>query len=228
MKRVFSLFIISLLAYAYGVAQGISVQKQTRGVIYYEKPRSVVLHVGNQMFSRMSTSTMPVVVNPEITVIPNLTAGPMFGYFKFINYETVARSVTMYENVDVRYNHFFVGVRANYHVTHLLERLIRKEIGKDYFDLYVGSWAGYSFSSSNHKLANEKVIDATQKVRGGVLMGVRSMVVPRFGLFLEIGYGSYGIGSFGCTVRFDNPKKSNLNFSSKKQSLYHSIADFNL
>jgi hypothetical protein len=79
--------------------------------------------------------------------------------------------------------------------------MFNKKLGREYFDLYVGSWAGYSITNSNHNLANEDVVKGTQKFRGGALMGVRSMIVPRFGLFMELGYTSYGIGSFGCTVK---------------------------
>jgi hypothetical protein len=141
----------------------------------------------------------------------------------------VAQSITKYENIDVRYNQYMAGVRADYHLTSALEKLIKKSIGKDYFDLYVGAWTGYSFTSSNHRLANDDVINATQKLRGGALMGVRSMIVPRFGLFLEVGYSSYGMGSFGCTVRFDNPKEVNTSQAfSKKKTPYRAIADFNL
>jgi hypothetical protein len=225
------LHIFILFAAFHGLkAQGISLQNaQQKGVIYYKKPGSVVLHLGNQMFNRMVSSSMPVVINPEVTVIPNLTAGPMFGYFKFLNNVTISNSVTMFENIDVWYNHFFIGARVNYHITDLVEHISGKEIGKDYFDLYVSSWLGYSFSTSDHQLAKAEVIQATQKLRGGVLVGVRSMIVPRFGLFLEAGYASYGLGAFGCTVRFDNPKKSKSSFSShqRKHSLYHAIAEFN-
>jgi hypothetical protein len=220
-----------ILGFVYVNAQGISVVKpEEQSQLFSEKRGSVILNISNIMFTRMNTTSMPVVVNPQITVLPNFTVGPVFSYFKFLNSEQVAKSVTMVENVDIKYNQFMVGFRADYHFTHVIEKMVRKDFGKDYFDLYAGVWSGYSFTSSGHRLANAEVIKATQKLRSGVHVGVRSMIVPRFGLFMEVGYSSYGIGSFGCTIRFDNPKKANSSSSSfaKKKSPYKAIVNFNL
>jgi hypothetical protein len=195
------LLLIMLIAVAFTQAQGIQMVKENKYVLYTEKPGSVVVHVGNQMFNRMNSTSMPLSVAAEVTVLPNLTAGPMFTYFRFVSWEKVAKSMTEYENVDVKYNQYFLGLRANYHLTPFIEGLINKKLGREYFDLYVGGWAGYSLSNSNHRLANPEVINATQKMRAGVLAGVRSMIVPRFGLFMELGYSSYGLGAFGCTVK---------------------------
>jgi hypothetical protein len=195
------LLLIMLIAVAFTQAQGIQMVKENKYVLYTEKPGSVVVHVGNQMFNRMNSTSMPLSVAAEVTVLPNLTAGPMFTYFRFVSWEKVAKSMTEYENIDVKYNQYFLGLRANYHLTPFIEGLINKKLGREYFDLYVGGWAGYSLSNSNHRLANPEVINATQKMRAGVLAGVRSMIVPRFGLFMELGYSSYGLGAFGCTVK---------------------------
>jgi hypothetical protein len=195
------LLLIMLIAVAFTQAQGIQMVKENKYVLYTEKPGSVVVHVGNQMFNRMNSTSMPLSVAAEVTVLPNLTAGPMFTYFRFVSWEKVAKSMTEYENIDVKYNQYFLGLRANYHLTPFIEGLINKKLGREYFDLYVGGWAGYSLSNSNHRLANPDVINATQKMRAGVLAGVRSMIVPRFGLFMELGYSSYGLGAFGCTVK---------------------------
>jgi hypothetical protein len=200
MKKLFFIAVMLTTA-AFTQAQGIQMVKENKYVLYTEKPGSVVLHVGNQMFNRMNSTSMPLSVAAEVTVLPNLTAGPMFTYFRFVSWEKIAKSMTEYENVDVKYNQYFLGVRANYHLTPFIEGLINKKLGREYFDLYVGGWAGYSLSNSNHRLANPEVINATQKMRAGVLAGVRSMIVPRFGLFMELGYSSYGLGAFGCTVK---------------------------
>jgi hypothetical protein len=231
MKRKIVVCICFLITgFVYVNAQGISVVKaEEQSQLFSEKRGSVILNIGNIMFTRMNTTSMPVVVNPQITVLPNFTVGPLFSYFKFLNSEQVAKSVTMVENVDIKYNQFMVGVRADYHFTHIIEKLVRKNFGSDYFDLYLGAWSGYSLTSSSHRLANPDVIKATQKIRSGAHIGVRSMIVPRFGLFMEVGYSSYGIGSFGCTIRFDNPKKTNTSSSfAKKKSPYKAIANFNL
>jgi hypothetical protein len=199
--KTFFLATTMLLLATLTQAQGIQMMKENKYQLYTEKPGSVVVHLGNQMFNRMNTTSMPVTFTAEVTALPNLTVGPVFTYFKFVSWEQVAKSVTEYENVDVKYNQYFVGLRANYHLTPFLEEMFNKKLGREYFDLYVGSWAGYSITNSNHNLANEDVVKGTQKFRGGALMGVRSMIVPRFGLFMELGYTSYGIGSFGCTVK---------------------------
>lgn len=198
-KLIFLALLFSIAAFA--KAQGIQLVKENKHVLYTEKPGSVVVHLGNQMFNRVNSTSMPLSASAEVTILPNLTAGPMFTYFRFVNWEQVSKSMTEYENVDVKYNQYFMGLRANYHITPLVENLINKKLGREYFDLYVGAWVGYSISTSNHRLANPQVIDATQKIRAGVLAGVRSMVVPRFGLFMELGYSSYGLGAFGCTVK---------------------------
>ncbi len=200
MKKIFSLVLFIVLA-VFANAQGIQLVKENKYKLYTEKPGSVVVHLGNQMFNRVNSTTMPLSAAAEVTVLPNLTAGPMFTYFRFVSWEQVSKSITEYENVDVKYNQYFLGLRANYHLTPFIEGLINKKLGREYFDLYVGAWAGYSLTNSSHRLANADVVAATQKMRAGVLAGVRSMVVPRFGLFMELGYSSYGLGAFGCTVK---------------------------
>lgn len=212
-------------------AQGISLYHQKEGVSlpYQEQRGACVLHLGNQMFGRMPAVTMPVLLHAEATIFPYITAGPLAGYFRFINSVAVSKSVTKYEQVDVKYHHFFGGLRINYHAAHILENLLHKEIINEYFDLYVGTWIGYSFSYSEHPLALEQVITSTRRLRGGIAAGVRSMIVPRFGLFLELGYSSYGIGAFGCSIRLDNPKKQRMALTQKQQrhSMYFSVAEFN-
>lgn len=200
MKKLFFLALL-FVAVSFVKAQGIQLVKENKYVLYTEKPGSVVVHLGNQMFNRFNSTTMPLSAAAEVTILPNVTAGPMFTYFRFVSWEQVSKSITEYENVDVKYNQYFLGLRANYHLTPLIEGLINKKLGREYFDLYVGAWAGYSLTNSNHRLANTDVINATQKMRAGVMAGVRSMVLPRFGLFMELGYSSYGLGAFGCTVK---------------------------
>jgi hypothetical protein len=201
-KNIWLVLVISFFSWQAN-GQGIQLPKTEKNKyqIFSEKPGSITLNIGNQMFNRMNTVTMPIGATVEVTVFPNFTAGPMFTYFKFVNWQQIKKSVTEIENVDVRYNQYFVGLRANYHLTPFVENLFNKKLGRDYFDLYVGAWGGYSFTNSNHELAMPQVIQITQRVRGGAVLGVRSMIVPRFGLFMELGYSSYGIGSFGCTVK---------------------------
>jgi hypothetical protein len=43
-------------------------------------------------------------------------------------------------------------------------------------------------------------MEENETIRAGAALGVRSMVLPRFGFFVEAGYSSYGYGSFGMTV----------------------------
>jgi hypothetical protein len=99
---VITLFLLPFLSFS----QGIQMPKEKNYKIFSEKPGSIVLNVGNQMFNRMNSVTMPIGATVEVTVLPNLTAGPMFTYFKFVNWQQVQKSVTEYENIDVKYNQY--------------------------------------------------------------------------------------------------------------------------
>jgi hypothetical protein len=203
MKKILTIALFFLANTAFIYAQGIQIvePETNKYQIFSEKKGSVVIHLSNHMFTRMNTSSMPVNLTTEVTIFENFTAGPVFTYFRFSNYEIVSQNMTEWKNIDVKYNQYFVGLRANYHLTPAFENLFNKKLGREYFDIYVGTWMGYSFTNSGHKLANADVIKGTQKMRAGALIGVRSMVVPRFGLFMEAGFSSYSFGSFGCTIR---------------------------
>jgi hypothetical protein len=93
-----------------------------------------------------------------------------------------------------------MGVKTSYHLLPAVQKIFKKPMLVDYVDPYITVWVGYSLMFSNSSHANPEFIAVNQKIRGGAALGVRSMVLPRFGLFLEMGYSSVGYGSFGLSV----------------------------
>lgn len=202
MRLFLLLGIAAIFSFYSSVAQGIRLpEKENKSSFYAHQKGSIVLHVNNQMFSGAKVSSMPLVVSGEMTWLKNFTAGPLFGYFRFIESKKIAKNITGIENSNVKYHQIFFGVRANYHLTETLEKIIKKNVGKDYFDLYVGVWGGHSWAFSNSSQAKSSVADNNEKFRAGLIIGVRSMVTKRFGLFMEAGPSSFGKASFGMSLK---------------------------
>lgn len=202
MRVVFMVWVFLLLFYQAAMSQGIHLPEKEKPYVFYAHQKGgIALHVNNQMFNTSQVASMPLVISTEMTWTKDFTAGPMLAYFRFIESQKIAKNVSVIENSKVKYHQFFVGVRANYHLTALLEKMILRKLGKEYFDLYIGSWAGYSFVNSNSSKAKEATETENEKFRAGILIGVRSMISKRFGLFLELGPSSYGKAAFGISVK---------------------------
>lgn len=170
--------------------------------VFYRKPGSMTLNLNNFMFSQHKPTTMPVAMNLQVTPFKNVTVGPMFGYFQFkYNYqESLDR--TVWQHTDVKYHQYFVGLRGTYHLLPMIQNFVEKPFAIYYIDLYVSAWGGYSFVGVNYPSRGEQdLIDRQTRFRGGAMLGVRAMIVPRFGFFMEGGYSSYGFASFGMTIR---------------------------
>jgi len=149
------------------------------------------------MFSGRKVATPPLNFVASVTAAKNFTLGPVFTYFQFKQSEYEAVNATRWVNPEVRYHEMMIGLRTEYHITTLLEKMINKRIPKHILDIYASGWMGYSFVKSGHAKAKEELITENTTLRGGCGLGARSLVLKFMGFSLEGGYSSYGYCSFG-------------------------------
>ncbi|MEX0810645.1 MAG: hypothetical protein WD048_00425 [Chitinophagales bacterium] len=169
---------------------------------YYQKPGSISLHLSNFMFGDVKSVSMPITLNPQITVLKNFTMGPSFTYFKSKYVYQAAHNVQVWENSDETYRSLMPAIRGEYHITPLLDKIINKPIQAMYVDVYLQSWVGYQFVTGEAGTAEKpNYKDEYQDWRGGIGIGVRTMLLPFMGIFLEVGYSRIGYGSFGLSFK---------------------------
>lgn len=171
-------------------------------LLYYQNPGSISLHFSNFMFGDVQSVTMPVSLNPQVTAFKNFTVGPSFTYFKSKYNYNAAHNVQVFENSKKNYRSLMPAIKGEYHLTPLLDKLTRKPIQAMYIDIYVQSWIGYQFvmgEGGTREKPNYK--DEFQAWRGGAALGVRTMLLPFMGIFLEVGYSKIGYGSFGLSFK---------------------------
>jgi len=166
---------------------------------YYQRVGSVGLHFSNHMFQKNS-AIMPVInFNTDVTVAQNFTLGPVFSFFQFKNGRVEAVNATRWTRSHIRYNQFLAGLKSTYHLNDLIQKMMKKPFPRHIVDVYAFAWGGYSFVFSKHKDADSRLMANNQKIRYGVGVGARTMVLKWFGFMIEGGYSSYGYASFGIS-----------------------------
>ena len=168
--------------------------------VFYRDPGSFILSFSNIMVSKQRAVSMPINMQIEATAFKNFTIGPMVTYFMLKNTKQVEANQNQIQDGNLKYHQVMVGLRGSYHFMPILQKIIKKPMLTDYVDAYITGHVGYSMLFADGSKANMDFMDANQRIRGGAALGVRSMVLPRFGFFLEMGYTSYGYGSFGLTT----------------------------
>lgn len=168
--------------------------------IFYRNKGSMALSLNNHIVSRTGIVSLPVSLVVDATVVPNLTLGPVFTYLQMKNTTKINEQTTQIRDQDMKYHQMIVGLKGSYHIMPLIQSITNKPMLVDYVDVYLTAWAGYSFMFANHQASDVDFMRKEQKVRGGAGLGVRSMVLPRFGFFVEAGYASTGYASFGLTT----------------------------
>ena len=168
--------------------------------VFYRNPGSFILSFSNIMVSKQRAVSMPINMQIEATAFKNFTVGPMVTYFMLKNTKQVEANQNQIQDGNLKYHQVMVGLRGSYHFMPILQKIIKKPMLTDYVDAYITGHVGYSMLFADGSKANIDFMDANQRIRGGAALGVRSMVLPRFGFFIEMGYTSYGYGSFGLTT----------------------------
>jgi len=169
-------------------------------LIYYRNKGSFIMSASNILIGKQRAVSMPISLQVEATAVKNFTIGPMVTYFMLKNVKQVERNQNQVQDGNMRYHQLMVGLRGSYHLMPLVQKIINKPMLVDYVDVYITSFVGYSVMFANGSKASLDFMEENETIRGGAALGVRSMVLPRFGFFVEAGYSSYGYGSFGMTV----------------------------
>ena len=170
-------------------------------VVYYQQRGTFILNLNNFIINQVGIVTMPVNLGFEATVAPGLTIGPMVSYLEMKNVKELNDHMARIDDHDMNYHLVTPAVRASYHFMPLIQRLSKKKLLTNYVDAYVTGWGGYSIAMASGENVNPSFVKANTTFRGGAAAGVRSMVLPRFGFFIEGGYSSFGYLSFGITAR---------------------------
>lgn len=181
----------------------ILVHLQDESQIFYRTKGHVLLNFSDYIVNKRGFVSLPINIQPEVSLGKNITIGPVASYFQFKNTTTVEPAVTRIEDGNIKYHQLVVGVKGSYHFMPILQKASKKPLLVDYVDPYITAWVGYSWVFSHSSYANPLFISANQKLRGGAAIGVRTMVLPRFGFHVEAGFSSIGYGSFGITTIFN-------------------------
>ena len=168
--------------------------------VFYQNPGKMAFNFNNHLLTKTGTASMPISLSVDVTTVKNLTLGPTFSYYQLRNTTPTKPSQDKINDKNTKYHMFIVGLRSTYHIMPSIQKIINKPLLVDYVDVYISAWGGYSFMFANTSAASLDFMRANEKIKGGVALGVRSMVLPRFGFFVEGGYGSLGYASFGITV----------------------------
>jgi hypothetical protein len=171
--------------------------------LFYQKKGNMSIHLSNFMFSSVKTISMPITIGTQVTAFKNFTIGPAFTYFKSKYSYDEAYNIQVWENSEEKFRSLMPAIKGEYHLTPLLDKMTRRKIKAMYIDLYVQSWIGYQFVlGESGTLEKPNYKDEYQDLRGGLGMGVRTMIMPFMGLFIEVGYSRVGYGSFGLSFCF--------------------------
>lgn len=208
MKKSILTFLVCLSVFAISAQEyekrPQELSKDQNQELYYQHPGKFSLHLSNFMFGNVKSVSMPISINPQVTIFKNFTAGPTFTYFKSKYAYNAAHNVQVWENSDEVYRSLMPGLKGEYHLMPLLDKMTNKPIKAMYVDLYVHSWVGYQFVLGDFGTReNPNYKDQYQALRGGVGVGVRSMLLPFLGVFLEVGYSQVGYGSFGLSFKLN-------------------------
>lgn len=168
--------------------------------VFYRNKGSFTLSASNILINRQNAVSMPLNLQLEATAVKNFTIGPMFTYFMMKNVKQVEPNQNQVQDGNMKYHLLMVGLRGSYHLMPLFQKVINKPMLIDYVDVYATGFVGYSMILANGENVNMDFVKANEKIRGGAALGVRSMVLPRFGFFVEGGYSSFGYCSFGITT----------------------------
>ena len=197
LKKRLSYFLFFALLPCLSFAQNWKYGNGFKQTPFYKKPGSITIHVNNFMFSGRKVATPPVNLNIAVTPFKNVTLGPVVTYFQFKQSEFEAINATRWINPEISYHEMMAGFRAEYHLNDLLQTMMRRRIPQHIIDVYAAGWGGYSFVWVNHSNAEQDLVTANEKFRGGASIGARSLVLKWLGFSLEGGYSSYGYCSFG-------------------------------
>lgn len=168
--------------------------------VFYQTKGKMAFNFNNHLLTKTGTASMPISLGADVTTVKNFTLGPIMSYYQLRNTTATKPNQDKINDGNTKYHMLTVGLRSTYHLMPLIQKMVNKPLLVDYVDVYVHAWGGYSFMFANTSAASLDFMRQNEKIRGGVGLGVRSMVLPRFGFFVEGGYGSLGYGSFGITV----------------------------
>lgn len=174
--------------------------RQERFVPFYRIPGSIHFNLSNYMIMRVPSVGMPLNYDLQVTVFKNFTGGVLFTHYQFKQVSPEGVNASRFTGSDTKYNQFMLGAKASYHFNKLIEKIVNRHIASDIIDIYLTGWMGYSFARSRDEEHSEELIESNKKIRSGIALGARSMVIRRLGFFIEAGYSSFAYGSFGITV----------------------------
>ena len=170
---------------------------------FYQKSFSFAINGGVNYLPSQRMTTVPLFINPEITLVENVTLGVLVMHYQYKHY--LQEDTTDYwtewteEGDDVTYTYTLFALKGSYHLTGLIAKAMNKESIKKY-DLYASLLVGYNITSA--KGTNATPDFEKETLRAGFAVGGRYIYSKNLGFFMEYGITSFAHGTVGISLIF--------------------------
>ena len=138
---------------------------------------------------------LPFIANLEYSIDEMFAVGPYAGIYsrtyKYLNYQD-------------RFTALSFGGRGTLHASSLLNEHLDMSINEEKLDIYATVIIGFESRSWNFDsdYDGDPYYDNEVSFDFGTIVGIRYSFNPSYGLFVEAGHGSFGIGTLGVSARF--------------------------
>jgi hypothetical protein len=142
-----------------------------------------------------SSFALPLNASVEFSINENLAVGPYLGYF--------SRSYSYSSTYRDKFSVMSFGGRLSFHASGFLNEKVGWKIDQDKWDIYGYLFLGYE----NYKWKYDsdysgiRTSNNAGRIVLGPVIGGRYFVSERFGLFAEVGRGTFGLMTIGASLK---------------------------
>ena len=161
------------------------------------------------IYNGYSISFPPITVNVEYGFTDLISGGPFVGYYTRIYNNTITTRIGRNEkNYTDKFTATSFGIRGTCHLTDVINNIAPKAgIDSKKFDIYATLLLGYEvrrwkFGFDYQEYGFIARPDADNKVIFGPVFGLRYVVKDNLGVYFEGGRGTFGLATFGGSLRF--------------------------
>jgi hypothetical protein len=142
-----------------------------------------------------SSFALPLNASVEFSINENFAVGPYIGYF--------SRSYSYSSTYRDRFSVISFGGRVTFHANDFLNDKLNMNIKTEKWDIYASAVLGYEnyrWKYDSEYVGNRLAANAGRVIFGPVA-GARYRASERFGLYAEIGRGTFGLISLGASLK---------------------------
>jgi len=127
--------------------------------------------------------------------MPNLTAGPQITHFKFKDARDFKGQthVTKFPSNKIKIHQFTVGIRSTYYLNDLITNLLGIKMNKS--EVHVSGFGGMNLLAGVDTARINR--DTIPTIGFGIMVGTGFQYNENLGFFIEGGYSTFGVISFG-------------------------------